>query len=964
MQVRATSSAGESYWSESATGTPASQPPDAPAKPTLTSGNRKLEVSWSKPAQNDAPISIYKVQYSEGDSDVWNPYVGWTGTTTFTIILPLINGQSYKVQVRATSSAGESDWSESATGTPAPQPPDAPAKPTLTSGNRKLEVSWSKPAQNDAPISIYKVQYSEGDSDVWNPYVGWTGTTTFTIIPRLTNGQSYKVQVRATSSAGESDWSESATGTPAPQPPDAPAKPTLTSGNRKLEVSWSKPAQNDAPISIYKVQYSEGDSDVWNPYVGWTGTTTFTIIPRLTNGQSYKVQVRATSSAGESKWSPTATGTPGPEVPDTPGALALTPGNAQLRVTWSVPSGNGADITDYKVEYRTGSSGWTDHPFSGTGTSTIILSLTNNQPYHVQVRATSEAGSSDWSDFETGTPKAQSPSAPNAPRLTPGNGELEVSWSALSINGADITGYKVEYRTGSSGWTDHPFSGTGTTIDGLTNGRSYRVRVRATSSAGNSDWSPIATGAPAAKAPDAPNRPTLTEGNGQLGVSWTEPATNGASITGYKVEYRTGSSGWTDHPFSGTGTTTNIPSLTNGQSYQVRVRMTSSAGSSDWSQATTDTPAPEAPSAPEVPALTPGNGQLGVSWTAPSDNGADISDYDVQYRQGNTDGWTDYPFSDTGTSTTIDGLTNGQSYQVQVRAINSAGNGRWSDSATGTPGVIAPNAPRAPLLTSGNGQLGVSWTAPSDNGADISDYDVQYREGSSRDWSDHPFSDTGTSTTIDGLTNARSYQVQVRATNSTGNGRWSDRTTGTPGAIVPNAPNAPLLTPGNGQLGVSWTAPSDNDADITGYDVQYREGSSGDWSDHPFSGTGTSTAIDGLTNGRSYQVQVRATNSASSSQWSDSVTGTPEAVVIEWVSPATGGSISEDTDTSANRVKIADLGAIDPEVGDSPVYSVEDTTHFEVDGSSLYLKQDVQLDHETTPIYLFTVTRDRRAACM
>ena len=609
----------------------------------MTPGNRQLEVSWSKPAQNDAPISIYKVQYSEGDSDVWKPYVGWTGTTTFTIIPRLTNGQSYKVQVRATSSAGESDWSESATGTPAPQPPDAPAKPTLTSGNRKLEVSWSKPAQNDAPISIYKVQYSEGDSDVWNPYVGWTGTTTFTIIPRLTNGQSYKVQVRATSSAGESDWSESATGTPAPQPPDAPAKPTLTSGNRKLEVSWSKPAQNDAPISIYKVQYSEGDSDVWNPYDFASTTTTTSIpIPRLTNGRPYHFQVRATSSAGESKWSPTATGTPGPEVPDAPGALALTPGNAQLRVTWSVPSGNGADITGYKVEYRTGSSGWTDHPFSGTGTSTIILPLINGQSYKVQVRAINSAGNGSWASA-TDTPGPEVPDAPGAPGLTPGNGELEVSWSAPSGNGAAISGYNVQYRTGTNNWRNHNPSSTSTstftsaTITGLTNGRDYQVQVRAINSAGPGSWSPTRIAEPEAQPPFAPTTPRLIAGNAQLRVTWTAPSDNGDPINDYNVQYRRGNSGrWIDHEPSSTSTSTSvtITGLINGRGYQVRVQAVNLIDSSDWSDFETGTPTAEPPSAPTAPRLTSGNGELEVSWSMPSINGAAISGYNVCGAQG------------------------------------------------------------------------------------------------------------------------------------------------------------------------------------------------------------------------------------------------------------------------------------------------------------------------------------------
>ena len=251
---------------------------------------------------------------------------------------------------------------------------------------------------------------------------------------------------------------------------------------------------------------------------------------------------------------------------------------------------------------------------------------------------------------------------------------------------------------------------------------------------------------------------------------------------------------------------------------------------------------------------------------------------------------------------------------MRVRATSLAGSSDWSPTVTGTPVAQRPSAPDLPSLTPGNGDLEVWWTEPSPNGASITGYEVEYSEGNSGDWTDLNFEGTGTGTIIDSLTNGQSYQVRVQMTSSAaGSSDWSPVATGIPVAQRPSAPDLPTLTPGNDELEVEWTAPSDNGDDITGYEVEYREGNSGDWSEHEFLGTGTSPTIEGLTNGRSYQVRVRAINSVGSGQWSDSVTGTPEAVVIEWVSPATGGSISEDTDTSANRVKIADLGVIDPE---------------------------------------------------
>ena len=166
-----------------------------------------------------------------------------------------------------------------------------------------------------------------------------------------------------------------------------------------------------------------------------------------------------------------------------------------------------------------------------------------------------------------------------------------------------------------------------------------------------------------------------------------------------------------------------------------------------------------------------------MSWTAPSSNGASITDYDVQYRACTAtpktcasnptweSSWTEHAPNTTSTAitATVTGLTNGTAYQVQVRATNSVGVSAWSASAKG---------------------LGVSWTAPASNGSSITDYDVQYRACTATpktcassptwgSWTDHTHDGTGTGTTISGLTNGTAYQVQVQATNGVGDSAWS-----------------------------------------------------------------------------------------------------------------------------------------------------------------------------------------------
>ena len=97
-------------------------------------------------------------------------------------------------------------------------------------------------------------------------------------------------------------------------------------------------------------------------------------------------------------------------------------------------------------------------------------------------------------------PCAQS-SAAGVPEvsLVPGDGRLEVGWTASSDGGSAIEDYGVRYRRagGSGAWTEladrMPSAATGATITGLTNGAAYEVQVRA----GGGEWSATATGVPA-----------------------------------------------------------------------------------------------------------------------------------------------------------------------------------------------------------------------------------------------------------------------------------------------------------------------------------------------------------------------------------------------------------------------------------------------------------------------------------
>ena len=116
----------------------------------------------------------------------------------------------------------------------------------------------------------------------------------------------------------------------------------------------------------------------------------------------------------------------------------------------------------------------------------------------------------------------------------------------------------------------------------------------------------------------------------------------------------------------------------------------------------------ESPGAPDAPRLTLAlQASLTVEWTEPKNPGPPITGYDVQYREGRSGFFTDAPHEGTGRTATLTGLNAATLYEVQVRASNEEGTGRWSQPGEG----LTLDGPSAGLPFSVPDQGGVSLTS-------------------------------------------------------------------------------------------------------------------------------------------------------------------------------------------------------------------------------------------------------------
>jgi uncharacterized protein YjiK len=147
-------------------------------------------------------------------------------------------------------------------------------------------------------------------------------------------------------------------------------------------------------------------------------------------------------------------------------------------------------------------------------------------------------------------------------------------------------------------------------------------------------------------------------------------------------------------------------------------------------------PSPTVPAAPTSLVAYRGNGSAEIGFTAGANGGAAITNYKYSTNDGSS--WTAFSPAVTTPTVTIGGLTNGTTYSVKLRAVNSAGDGAVSDAVSVTPadvnalswtGRTAPETNAWYSVTYGNGQFvavagtgtnrvmtspdGITWTARS-----------------------------------------------------------------------------------------------------------------------------------------------------------------------------------------------------------------------------------------------------------
>lgn len=316
----------------------------------------------------------------------------------------------------------------------------------------------------------------------------------------------------------------------------------------------------------------------------------------------------------------------------------------------------------------------------------------------------------------------------------------------------------------------------------------------------------------------------------------------------------------------------------------------------------------DVPGVPTNVTGSPLENAVALQWVAPTTNGSSpITDYVIQYTSNGGVTWTTFPHAaSTATSITVTGLVNGTGYRFRVAAVNAVGQGEFSAlSPVITPAVLPPAAPTNVVGVRGDALVNLTWVAPTNVGTSpLVDYWIQFSSNGGTTWT--TFVDgigTGTARTVTGLTNGTAYLFRVAAVNKNGPSPWAVTAVPVTPLARASAPTITSLTAGTNLVNVSWTTPNGNGSTITGYVVEYNNGTT---TVQLNLGVVNTRQITGLVNGTNYTVRVAAITAAGTgifSAWAGPVSpagpaaaptnvtllARSTAVDVSWTAPTDNG---------------------------------------------------------------------------
>ena len=577
-----------------------------------------------------------------------------------------------------------------------------------------------------------------------------------------------------------------------------------------------------------------------------------------------------------------------PAAPTTVTAVAN--GSSEINLFWTAGDAGASSITGYRIEYSKDNSlpwmtvGTTTVTTSDDGTKYSDTSLAPNTTRYYRVSAMNIAGRGPVSDITgtahmAATAQAGVPAAPTGLTATAVAADrVELSWTAPNEGSAPITGYMIE-TSGNDGdtWTSSTTNTEGDlssdannnndTVSGVQTYFSVAAvagknlyRVSAINALGTGPVSSSASVTPPVTGAQ-PAAPTTVaarvDGTSEIEVTWTAAAAGATVTTGYKIEYsKDNNLPWMDVATVGNVLKYSNTGLAPGTTRWYRVSAINSIGrgpvsaisGTDHTGTTTTSTPSSVPGKPTgLTAMAVGATTAELSWTAPSGT---VTGYFIETSVNDGGTWASSVADTEADGADNDGPGVQTYYSVtaaaggnlyRVSAINAAGTGAPSTVASVTPPVdgTQPAAPTTvTAVANGSSEINLFWTAGAAGVSPITGYRIEYSKDNSLPWmtvgtTTVTTSDDGTKYSDTSLAPNTTRYYRVSAMNIAGRGPVSDITgtahmAATALAGVPAAPTGLTATAvAADRVELSWTAPNEGSAPITGYMIE-TSGNDGD----------------------------------------------------------------------------------------------------------------------------------------
>lgn len=331
-----------------------------------------------------------------------------------------------------------------------------------------IKVTWEVVANASEYVIRYNKVTGGTSAEV-------TSEDTVITINGLEENTRYSVTVAARNSAGSSVPSAAALCTTLSKPLEKPSVPiniaAAALSEKSINVTWDAVTNAFTYTVLYSTQAN-------GTFTTRTSSTNSFVIESLNASTTYYVKVTATNDAGTSDASDVVsakTQEPALQAPSAPVLAVATVADTSLKVTWSAVS----NASVYIVERSVTSSG----SFTAVCT-TSALTYTDtkcaaNTTYYYRGKAGNSAGYSSYSTVAS----AKTDAALSAPgTLTKGtvtDSSIAISWQPAS----GALSYKVYLSTSQNGTYEVHGTATGTqyTLNGLTAGTTYYIKVTAIS---------------------------------------------------------------------------------------------------------------------------------------------------------------------------------------------------------------------------------------------------------------------------------------------------------------------------------------------------------------------------------------------------------------------------------------------------------------------------------------------------